>query len=167
MTEVEITEYKTIEETKQRYECDHCGTVVDDTELTTVLYFEGEAPPASAFVDEQEYGQRIIPRDLENVADELEDRCSECAGLRDAIRIREEQDQLEARWAGIRSVAVNKAALVIAFLFGIQTILMTGYVSPEGSATAIATELGLGAIGAIAVTLGVIIVLATVFGSPD
>ena len=106
MARVTITEYETVEKKIDHYECDECGVLMNDDELTTVIMVPGdqanERPPFYNGIDDT-YTDDVVYRHL----------CESCSGLRTAIHMDQQANLIRERW----DAATGKAALISAGLF--------------------------------------------------
>jgi hypothetical protein len=116
MTQITVTEYQTTETEVQKYECDHCGVVVEANEINTVGYVQGDPRETARFSD------RSVER---------KHLCEGCIGLRKALEIRERKDYYRTWWNETRRKIAWLAFIVPAFMLGVAYRILLAHGSAE------------------------------------
>lgn len=121
MTRVTEIEYETTEKEVQKYKCDNCKSVVGEDGINTAVLFPRDAERKQNW----NYGEIV-----ENESKHL---CEECIGLRRALRVREKEEYLKARWEGLREKGVSGINILLPIFtaaFTGLTLIIGGIIEP-------------------------------------
>lgn len=134
MTEVEVTDYETVEKTETKYQCDHCDAIVAEDQINTSTLIEG-TPSSTAR--------------LGDTSVQVSHVCETCSGVRAAIEAEERYDALKARWEGITEAGTRFAhwsLYALTTTLGVYATLTAGIINNTDDATPalIVGEVGLG-----------------------
>lgn len=85
MAKITVTEYETIEKNIDKFECDECNAIVDESDINTVQIHEGDL---------------ANHKRIDHV--EKKHLCEDCSGLGRVLSVREDKEKMKTRWEGFR-----------------------------------------------------------------
>ncbi|UBF23434.1 hypothetical protein HATV-3_gp84 [Haloarcula tailed virus 3] len=124
MSKITVTDYETVEKEQTKYECDHCGVVVDEDDINTVGIFEGVANPTARLSDNS-----VAVKHL----------CNGCNDVPKAMRIQAAKATVKDRWeafAGAVSAGMKPVIITGSSLVGAGAVWFAGNTQPADAASA-------------------------------
>jgi len=121
MTKTTRVTYETCPIEEECWECDHCGSLVDEDEINTVVYAEGDQA--------ENTGQTRHEHTLTDATSEH--MCEDCLGLRHAHSIEVENEYYRNWWRGTRKHLAWVTLTIVPFLLGISTQLFMPVTNAE------------------------------------